>query len=58
MAISLSMMVGRCGSVFGSFAIGFLINHHCEMIFVMPTILLTVSGVLACTIPKISKSVK
>jgi hypothetical protein len=45
------MMVGRIGSVVGSVVIGFMINDHCNSSFVIPTVLMVLSGVLAFTIP-------
>lgn len=55
MALCLSLMSGRLGSVAGSNIIGALLDDHCEYIFYMPTILLSVSAILAFTIPNISK---
>lgn len=52
------MMVGRIGSTVGSLVIGINIDKNCEMTFLMPTILLGISAVLAFTIPNISKRVK
>jgi hypothetical protein len=58
MAVCFSMMVGRIGSVVGSLVIGTVINNYCKETFLMPTILLLTSGVLAFTIPNISKRIK
>jgi MFS transporter, VNT family, synaptic vesicle glycoprotein 2 len=58
MAVSLSMMFGRVGSVVGSVVIGFLIKNHCDFTFVIPTVLMVLSGILAFTIPNISERVK
>ena len=58
MAICISMMVGRLGSSLGSLIIGLTIDNHCDLTFVMPTVLLGVSAALAFTIPNISKRVK
>ena len=58
MALCLSLMSGRLGSVVGSNVIGALIDNYCEYTFLMPTILLTTSGILAFTIPNISKRSK
>lgn len=58
MAICISMMVGRLGSVVGSIVIGLVIDKHCELTFVMPTVLLGICAILAFTIPNISKRVK
>ena len=58
MAICVSMMVGRLGSTVGSIIIGLVINKHCDLTFLMPTVLLLISAVLAFTIPNITKRVK
>ncbi|XP_037044113.1 synaptic vesicle glycoprotein 2B-like isoform X4 [Bradysia coprophila] len=55
MALCLSLMSGRIGSVVGSNIIGTLLDNYCAYTFVMPTILLISSGCLAFTIPNISK---
>jgi MFS transporter, VNT family, synaptic vesicle glycoprotein 2 len=57
MAVCVSMMVGRIGSVVGSVVIGLVIDNYCSLTFLMPTILLITSGVLAFTIPNISKRI-
>lgn len=58
MAICLSMMVGRFGSTSGSVIIGLIIDNYCSLTFLMPTVLLLTSAVLACTIPNIAKRQK
>lgn len=58
MAICISMMIGRLGSSAGSIIIGLIIDTHCDLTFVMPTVLLGMTAVLAFTIPNISKRVK
>lgn len=58
MAICISMMIGRLGSSVGSIIIGLVIDKHCDLTFVMPTVLLGVTAVLAFTIPNISKRVR
>lgn len=55
MALSLSLMSGRLGSVMGSNINGILLDSHCDYSFLMPTILLSGSAFLAFTIPNISK---
>jgi MFS transporter, VNT family, synaptic vesicle glycoprotein 2 len=55
MAICISMMAGRVGSVLGSVVIGAVIDNHCRETFLMPIVLLLSSGLLAITIPNISK---
>lgn len=58
MAVCISLMMGRLGSVVGSNVIGFVLDEYCNYTFLMPTILLITSGILACTIPNISKRQK
>lgn len=58
MAVCVSMMFGRVGSVVGSVIIGIVINSHCKYTFLMPVILLFTSAVLAFTIPNIGKRIK
>lgn len=58
MAVCISLMMGRLGSVVGSNVIGLILDNYCRYTFYMPTILLAISGVLACTIPNISKRQK
>lgn len=58
MAICISMMFGRLGSVTGSILIGALIDRHCKETFIMPTVLLFSSLALSFTIPNISKTIK
>jgi MFS transporter, VNT family, synaptic vesicle glycoprotein 2 len=58
MAVCLSMMAGRLGSVVGSLVIGAVIDNSCRETFFMPVVLLFTSGVLAMTIPNISKRIK
>ncbi|XP_037044114.1 synaptic vesicle glycoprotein 2B-like [Bradysia coprophila] len=55
MALCLSLMSGRIGSVIGANLIGTMLDNYCDYTFVMPTILLISSGCLAFTIPNISK---
>lgn len=57
MALCLSLMSGRIGSVVGSNIIGTLLDNYCTYTFVMPTILLITSGCLAFTIPNISNKI-
>jgi MFS transporter, VNT family, synaptic vesicle glycoprotein 2 len=58
MAVCISMMVGRIGSVVGSVVIGQVIDNYCKLTFLMPVTLLFTSGLLAITIPNISKRIK
>lgn len=57
MALCLSLMSGRIGSVVGSNIIGTFLDNYCTYTFVMPTILLIASGFLAFTIPNISNKI-
>lgn len=58
MAVCISMMTGRLGSVSGSMVIGTVINKYCTQTFLMPVVLLFSSGFLAFSIPNISKRIK
>jgi MFS transporter, VNT family, synaptic vesicle glycoprotein 2 len=58
MAVCISMMAGRLGSSVGSLVIGAVIDKHCRETFLMPVFLLFSSGILAITIPNISKRIK
>lgn len=58
MAVCVSMLVGRLGSVTGSVVIGALIKDYCNELFIMPVVLLLSSAVLAFTIPNIGKRIK
>lgn len=58
MALCLSFMIGRLGSVIGSNLIGFLLDEYCTYTFLMPAILLITSGFLVFTIPNIAKKPK
>jgi MFS transporter, VNT family, synaptic vesicle glycoprotein 2 len=58
MAVCVSMMIGRVGSVVGSVIIGVMINEYCKYTFLMPIVLLFSSAVLAFTIPNIGKRIK
>jgi MFS transporter, VNT family, synaptic vesicle glycoprotein 2 len=57
MAICISLMIGRLGCVVGSNVIGLMLDQFCQYTFLMPTILLIISGCLAFTIPNISKRI-
>ncbi|XP_037034621.1 synaptic vesicle glycoprotein 2B-like [Bradysia coprophila] len=57
MALCLTLMSGRIGSVIGSNVMGALLDNYCVYTFVMPTTLLISSGFLAFTIPNISKRI-
>lgn len=55
MAVCISLMFGRLGSVFGSNLVGLLLDTHCDMTFALSGITLLLSGVLVFFIPNISR---
>ncbi|XP_070506859.1 synaptic vesicle glycoprotein 2B-like [Chironomus tepperi] len=55
MAVSLSMMIGRIGSVLGSNFLGLLIKNYCTYTWLLPAVLLFSGGFLAFTIPNVKK---
>ncbi|KAG5683088.1 hypothetical protein PVAND_012391 [Polypedilum vanderplanki] len=55
MAVSISMMFGRVGSVFGSNFVGLMIKDFCTYTFILPAVLLISGGLLSFTIPNINK---
>lgn len=57
MAVCISLMFGRLGCVVGSNVVGLMLDQFCQYTFLMPTVLLVLSGVLAFTIPNISQKV-
>jgi hypothetical protein len=58
MAVSISMMVGRIGSVGGSNFLGLLIKNYCTYTWLLPAVLLFSGGFLAFTIPNVRKAPK
>lgn len=54
MAVCISMMVGRLGSVVGANLLGFLLDSQCELTFAIPGTFLLVCGVLSFFIPGIT----
>ncbi|KAG5683090.1 hypothetical protein PVAND_012393 [Polypedilum vanderplanki] len=56
MAVSISMMVGRIGSVIGSNFVGLAIKNYCTYTWIPPAVLLISGGFLAFTIPNITKN--
>ncbi|CAG9801790.1 unnamed protein product [Chironomus riparius] len=58
MAVSISMMAGRIGSVAGSNFVGVSIKNFCTYTWLLPTILLFSGGLLSFTIPNINKRIK
>ncbi|EDS32608.1 synaptic vesicle protein [Culex quinquefasciatus] len=55
MAVSISLMFGRIGSVFGTNINGLLLDSHCEATFWIASIILLVCGVLSFFVPDIHK---
>lgn len=55
MAICISLMFGRLGSVVGANIVGLLLAEHCESTFYISTIALILCGFLAFLIPKQTK---
>ncbi|CAG9802808.1 unnamed protein product [Chironomus riparius] len=58
MAVSISMMIGRIGSVGGSNFLGLLIKNYCTYTWILPAVLLFSGGFLALTIPNIKRAPK
>lgn len=58
MAVSISMMTGRLGSVAGSNFVGATIKSFCTYIWVLPAVLTFSGGLLMFTIPNIKKRIK
>lgn len=52
MAVCISLMMGRLGSVVGANIVGLLISHHCESAFLASGISLIIAGFLGFLIPK------
>ncbi|XP_050076074.1 synaptic vesicle glycoprotein 2B-like [Anopheles maculipalpis] len=55
MAVCISLMFGRLGSIVGSNLVGFLLDTHCELTFWISGLLLVGCGVLSFFIPHIYK---
>lgn len=55
MAVSISMMTGRIGSVVGSNFVGLMIKDFCKYTWILPAVLLMSGAILSFTIPNISK---
>jgi MFS transporter, VNT family, synaptic vesicle glycoprotein 2 len=55
MAVSISMMTGRIGSVVGSNFVGLMLKDFCVYTWILPAVLLFSGALLAFTIPNISK---
>ncbi|KAG5683093.1 hypothetical protein PVAND_012396 [Polypedilum vanderplanki] len=58
MAVSISMMFGRVGSVAGSNFLGLTIQNFCTYTWILPGVLMITSGFLVFTIPNINKRAK
>lgn len=52
-AINVSMMFGRIGSVISTFVVGITLDNHCEMTFTVSAALMILCGVLCVFIPQI-----
>lgn len=55
MAVSISMMMGRIGSVIGSNFVGLMIDDFCVYTWLLPATLLILGTILSFTIPNISR---
>lgn len=53
MAINISMMFGRIGSVLGTNVVGFSLDYYCNETFGVSAGIMAACGVLAFFIPKI-----
>ena len=51
MALCLILMVGRFGAIIGSYAVAYLINLHCDLMFVLFGLLLIVSAFISIILP-------
>lgn len=58
MAISLSLMCGRFGSIFGSNVVGIFLDNHCESTFLFSGATLLLTCILVLFVPNISKRTK
>ncbi|EDS32606.1 synaptic vesicle protein [Culex quinquefasciatus] len=55
MAVSISLMFGRIGSVFGTNMNGLLLDSHCEATFWIASVIMLLCGVLSFFVPDIHK---
>lgn len=55
MAINISMMFGRIGSVMGTNVVGFSLDYYCNETFGVSAGIMAACGVLAFFIPKIRR---
>uniref|UniRef100_W8BIF4 Synaptic vesicle glycoprotein 2B n=1 Tax=Ceratitis capitata TaxID=7213 RepID=W8BIF4_CERCA len=58
MAICISLMIGRIGSVTGSNILGILIESHCELALYSPSVALIVAGALGFLLPKANNVIR
>ncbi|XP_053948960.1 uncharacterized protein LOC128857287 [Anastrepha ludens] len=58
MAVCISLMLGRIGSVSGSSILGALIKTHCEIALFSPSVALIIAGVLGFFIPRADNAPK
>lgn len=56
MAMCVSLMMGRMGSVFGTNTVAYLLDDHCESVFLLSGSSLIVCAILCCFIPNIRKT--
>ncbi|XP_011177279.2 synaptic vesicle glycoprotein 2B [Zeugodacus cucurbitae] len=57
MAVCISLMIGRIGSVSGSNILGLLIETHCEMALYSPAVALIIAGALGFLLPSAKQAV-
>lgn len=57
MAVCISLMIGRIGSVSGSNILGILIETHCETALYSPAVGLIIAGALGFLLPNSNKYV-
>lgn len=55
MAVCISLMFGRLGSVFGANVVGLILDSYCDVTFIFSGSLLCLSGALAFLIPNIAR---
>lgn len=55
MAINLTMMFGRIGSVLGTNVVGFTLDQYCTPTFAVSAAMMILCGVLSFFIPKIRR---
>lgn len=55
MAICVLLMMGRTGAIFGTNAVAYMLDDHCEYVFGLSGGTLIASAILCCFIPNIRK---